>query len=141
MSQKPARELVLQAFVDQEYLRPALENVRAILRAGAYDMPPRDTKTAPGSVKRKAVTLSRSGAPKKTRGDQQEVIVELEGGAQPKRVCRNRQRSKRCLSVDERIEAQFDSHLQQNCNACLIGYQANGNWTKLRAEKHDASTQ
>ena len=135
--------MVLQAFVDQEYLRPALEKVRAILRAAATDVLPCDTKTAP--VKRKADTLPRSGAPKKTRGDDvEEVSAEsfaLPPAAQLQRVCRNRQRSKRCLSVDERIEAKFDSLEQPNCNACLIGYQANGNWTKLRAEKHDATTE
>ena len=119
--------MVLQAFVDQEYLRPALEKVRAILRAAASDMLPCDTKTAP--VKRKADTLPKSGAPKKRR---EEVSAES-----LQRVCRNRQRSKKCLSVDE---AKFDSLEQPNCNACLIGYQANGNWTKVRAEKHDATT-
>ena len=127
--------MVLQAFVDQEYLRPALEKVRAILRAAASDMLPCDTKTAP--VKRKVDTLPQSGAPKKRRADEHaESLALLPAAAQ--RVCRNRQRSKKCLSVDE---AKFDSLEQPNCNACLIGYQANGNWTKVRAEKHDATTE
>ena len=130
--------MVLQAFVDQEYLRPALEKVRAILRAAASDMLPCDTKTAP--VKRKADTLPKSGAPKKRRADEHEEVSAESLAFLPlaaQRVCRNSKRSKKCLSVDE---AKFDSLEQPNCNACLIGYQANGNWTKVRAEKHDATT-
>lgn len=131
VSQKPARELVLQAFVDQEYLRPALEKVRDLLRASVRDGDVLDCKIAP--VKRKAAE-PQHGAPKKPREEKSAESV-----TQP-RICRNRKRSKRCLSLEQRIEPKFDSMEQPNCNSCIIGYQANGNWTKLRAEKHDATT-
>jgi hypothetical protein len=144
-STKPTREVIAQAFISQEYLTPAELQITTILTEyvatqklfAELDMKTRspfDFPDAPAPMAPEPVRQSRKRQPVPQPDTSSQDSVKKAKGNSDDHVCRNRLRSKRCLSKDTMT---FDEPTQLNCNSCLHGYHGVGNWSLLRVKAYD----